>query len=129
MSTNPPAYGTPPIRWGPGRILALVFGILLLIPGLGLAAGGGVLLWADLGDRTDGFVFSSTDDFSTDGFALVSERIDLATGADWVPGPLVCATQKSWSPGAPAGGAPGTKRSSFDVVPRSLMTLRATPPR
>jgi hypothetical protein len=85
MTTTPPAYWTPPTRWGPGRILALVFGVLLLIPGLGLALGGGVLLWADLGDRTDGFVFSANDGFSTDGFALTSERIDLATGADWLP--------------------------------------------
>lgn len=85
MTTTPPAYWTPPMRWGPGRVLALVFGILLLIPGLGLAVGGGVLLWADLGNRTDGFVFSSADSFSTDGFALTSGRIDLATGADWLP--------------------------------------------
>jgi hypothetical protein len=85
MTTTPPAYWMPPARWGPGRILAIVFGILLLIPGLGLSLGGGVLLWADLGDRTDGFVFSSSDHFSTDGFALTSERVDLATGADWLP--------------------------------------------
>ena len=39
--------------------------------------GGGVLLWADLGNRTDGYVFSETDDFATEGFALSSERIDL----------------------------------------------------
>jgi hypothetical protein len=86
MTTTPPAYWTPPpTRWGPGRIVALVLGILLLIPGLGLALGGGALLWADQSARTDGFVFSSTDGFSTDGFALTSERIDLSTGADWVP--------------------------------------------
>jgi hypothetical protein len=85
MTTTPPVYWTPPIRWGAGRILALVFGILLLLPGLGLVLGGGVLLWADQASRTDGYVFSDTDDFATQGFALVSERIDLATGADWVP--------------------------------------------
>jgi len=62
-----------------------VFGVLLLLPGLGLVVGGGVLLWADLGNRTDGYVFSETDDFTTQGYALSSERIDLATGADWVP--------------------------------------------
>jgi hypothetical protein len=67
-----------------GRIVALVFGVLLLIPGLGLMAGGGVLLWADLGNRTDGFVFSETDDFSTGGYALLSERIELDE-ADWLP--------------------------------------------
>ena len=30
-------------------------------------------------------MFSETDDFATSGYALTSERIDLATGADWVP--------------------------------------------
>jgi hypothetical protein len=81
----PPTYWTPPQRWGPGRVIAVVVAVLLLLPGLGLVAGGGVLLWADLGNRTDGFVFSDTDDFSTAGFALSSERVDLSTGADWVP--------------------------------------------
>ena len=85
MTTTPPQYWMPPQRWGPGRVIALVVGILLLLPGLGLLFGGGVLLWADNGNRTDGFVFSDSDDFSTAGFALSSERIDLATGADWLP--------------------------------------------
>jgi hypothetical protein len=66
-------------------VIAVVVAVLLLLPGLGLLVGGGVLLWADLGGRTDGYVFSQTDDFSTEGYALSSERIDLATGADWVP--------------------------------------------
>jgi hypothetical protein len=85
MTTTPPTYWMPPTRWGPGRIIALVFSILLLLPGLGLVLGGGLLLWADQSRSDDGYVFSETDGFSTDGFALVSERIDLATGADWVP--------------------------------------------
>jgi hypothetical protein len=79
-----PTYTSPP-EWGVGRIVALVFGVLLVLPAFGLLLGGGVLLWADLGNRTDGYVFSETDDFATEGFALSSERIDLATGADWVP--------------------------------------------
>jgi len=85
MTTAPPTYWTPPSRWGVGRILGVVIGVLLLLPGLGLVVGGGVLLWADQGNRTDGYVFSETDDFTTQGYALVSERIDLATGADWFP--------------------------------------------
>ena len=36
-------------------------------------------------NRSDGYVFSETDGFSTDGYALSSERIDLATDADWLP--------------------------------------------
>jgi hypothetical protein len=80
--TPPPA---PASGMSAGRIVALVLGVLLLIPGLALLAGGGAVLWADLGNRTDGYVFSDTDTFSTDGYALSSERIDLATGADWLP--------------------------------------------
>jgi hypothetical protein len=75
----------PASRWSAGRVVALVFGIVLLLPALALVLGGGVLLAVDLGERTDGYVFSEADDFSTDGFALTSERIDLSTGADWVP--------------------------------------------
>ena len=88
MTATPPAYWSsqvPPSRWSAGRVIALVLGILLLVPGIGLLIGGGVLLWADLGNRTDGYVFSQTDNFSTDGYALSSERIDLTTGVDWLP--------------------------------------------
>ena len=84
MTATPRPTRAPASGWGAGRIAALVIGILVLLPAAGLLIGGGVLLWADQGNRTDGFVFSETDDFSTDGYALVSERIDV-TGADWVP--------------------------------------------
>jgi hypothetical protein len=89
MSADPAAARTTPSpqdRWGPGRVVALVLGLLLLIPALGLLAGGGVLLWADQSQRTgDGFLLSAADDVSTDGYALTSDRIDLGTEADWVP--------------------------------------------
>jgi hypothetical protein len=75
----------PAPRMSAGRIVALVFGILLLVPGLGLLAGGGVLLWGALVEREDGYLFTEQDAFSTEGYALVSERVDLQTGADWVP--------------------------------------------
>ena len=89
MAASPqPAWTPPPPveRMGPGRVVALVLGIvLLLLPGIGLVASGGVLLWADTTDRSDGFIFSPREQFSSDGYALVSERIELATDADWVP--------------------------------------------
>jgi hypothetical protein len=81
----PPPPPAPASGMSAGRIVALVLGVLLLVPGLALLAGGGAVLWADLRNRTDGYVFSDTDTFSTDGYALSSERIDLATGADWLP--------------------------------------------
>jgi hypothetical protein len=72
--------------WGAGRIVALVAGVLLLLLGLGLLAGGGALLWADNAHRTsDGFLTSDAATFRTSGFALTSDRLQLSTGADWVP--------------------------------------------
>jgi hypothetical protein len=70
-----------------GRVLALVLGVLLLLPGLGLLGGGGILVWADAFQRAEGFVVSPYDSFSSDGYALVSDRIDLAAGPEWLPVP------------------------------------------
>lgn len=87
-ATPQPAWNPPPPapRWGPGRVIALVIGILVLIPALGLLAGGGVLLWGDRVARgDDGYLTSATESFSTSGYAITSRSIDLATGANWVP--------------------------------------------
>jgi hypothetical protein len=62
--TPPPTYWMPPQRWGPGRVIAVVIAVLLLLPGLGLVAGGGLLIWADGPGRSDdGYLYSSSDDF------------------------------------------------------------------
>jgi hypothetical protein len=84
---QPTWYPPPPApRWGPGRVLALVIGIVVLFPALGLLAGGGVLLWGDRIARDDsGYLFSSSESFSSSGYAITSTSIDLATGANWVP--------------------------------------------
>ena len=85
-ATAQPPGAAPPRRWGAGRIAALVIGIVLLVPGIGLLVGGGALLWANNSSRTaDGFVLSGRDHFSAPGYALTSETLDLATGASWVP--------------------------------------------
>ncbi len=72
-------------RMGAGRVVALVLGLLVLLLAAGLMAGGGGLLWADRAERTDGRPLSNEETLSAPGHALVSERIDLSTGADWVP--------------------------------------------
>ncbi len=80
------APAAPPRRSrGAGRIVALVLGVLLLLPGLGLLLAGGALLWADWTGRSDGFVVSPDEVFTSQGYALVSERIELQTDADWLP--------------------------------------------
>jgi hypothetical protein len=89
---DPQAWPAPPAwraarRSGVGRVLAVVLGVLLLLPGIGLVAGGGILAWADAFHRTDGYVVSPHDTFASDGYALVSDRIDLAAGPDWLPVP------------------------------------------
>ena len=75
-----------PRGWRAGRAIVLVLGMLLLLAGLGLLAGGGTLLWADQSKRTDdGYLLSPTTSLSSPGYALVSRRIGLSAGADRVP--------------------------------------------
>ncbi len=81
---HPP--GGAPSSWGAGRVVALVCGIVLLLPALALLLGGGVLLWADQAERgDDGFLMTSEQEFSSPGYALTTEDIELDAGADWVP--------------------------------------------
>src|SRR3954468_120564 len=95
--TPPP----PPARWGPGRVIALVVGILLLLPGIGLTVAGGLLLWADGPARNDdGYLYSASDNFSTSGYAITSASIDLSTGADWLPVSSATGTAKIQVTGA-----------------------------
>ncbi len=78
-----PAPTRPPSR--PRRLVAMVVGALLLLPGLGLLGGGGIALWADSFHRSDGFVVSPQESFSSGGYALVSERIELSAVPYWFP--------------------------------------------
>jgi len=85
-TSAPPARTAPaPRRRRAGRVVALVLGCLLLLPGIALVAAGGLLLWAHGVHRSDGFVFSPEDRLSTSTHALFSDRIDLRTGVDWLP--------------------------------------------
>ena len=86
----PPPPGWPPARRRrsrSGSLLALVLGVVLLLPGIGLLGGGGILAWADAFERSDGFVVSPHDQFTSSGYALVSDRIDLGAGPEWLPLP------------------------------------------
>ena len=78
-----PASRRKPTRTG--RVVALVLGALLLLPGLAVLGGGGAVLWAHHVQRSDGFAVSPEEGFSSVGHALVSDRIDLSGVSDWLP--------------------------------------------
>jgi len=68
---------------GAGRIILLVVGCIVALIGLGIAAGGGVLLWAHETQRDrDGYFTTSTQRFRTPTFALTSDKVDLGTEGD-----------------------------------------------
>ena len=91
----PPAWPAPPRRPSrAGRVVALALGTLLVLPGVGLLGAGGTLLWADSLDRSAGFVVSPHEDFSSVGYALVSDRIELSAGPDWLPVPETLGTAR-----------------------------------
>src|SRR3954451_9345338 len=85
ISAPPPWSPPAPRRRSPARVVAVVLGSLLLLPGIALVAAGGLLLWAHGVHRSDGFVHSPEDRFTTSTHALVSDRVDLRTDADWIP--------------------------------------------
>ena len=69
-----------------GRIALLIVGSLLALVGLGIAAGGGTLLWAHETQRDrDGYFTTSTERFRTPTFALTSDEVDLGAegNAGW----------------------------------------------
>lgn len=72
-----PPSARPGGGWTAGRAIAVVIGSVLALITLGLAAGGGVLMWVDQGMRQDGFVTTRTVGYSTTGYALASERATL----------------------------------------------------
>ena len=89
-------------------------------PGSAVLTGGGILLWAHSLNRSDGFVVSPHDDFSSEGYALVSDRIDLSFGPAWLPVPETVGTARLEVTGTGAGrrvrgGRPGRRRTG---VPR-----------
>ena len=132
--TRQSEWTAPPRRAGrSGRAVAIALGVLLLLPGLALMAGGGVVLWAHHLDRSDGFVTSPGERFSSPGHALVSDRVDLAVGADWLPLAAILGIARievtpdttdevfvGTAPAADANGLPGRRRAD----PRRRAGLR-----
>jgi len=68
--------------WTAGRIVALVAGSVLLLISLVLIGAGGALTWADHQQLRSGYLTTSTTTYSTSGYALATDPVDLpAPGA------------------------------------------------
>ena len=80
-----------PPRWTAGRIAALVGGSLLGLIGLALMACGAYGLWLDTTQRSDGYVMTSSQRFSTSSYALATKSLHVSSdvpsflyGRDWL---------------------------------------------
>ena len=84
----PPATAPtePRVGWTAGRVVLAVIGSILGLIGLGALLLGGVVTWAALTQCDDGFFHTDDERFSSAGYAIVSDKIDLGTDAqpgDW----------------------------------------------
>jgi hypothetical protein len=76
------APAPPPERWGAGRVLAVVVGVLVLLLGGGLATAGATLGIAERVVRDqDGYLMSPSVTLASTRSALVSEDVQLTSGA------------------------------------------------
>jgi len=68
---------------GAGKIILIVLGAVSLLFGLALAAGGGVVLFAQSAFRdAQGFFVSGPHTFTSDGYAVTSQRLDLGVNPE-----------------------------------------------
>jgi hypothetical protein len=75
------ATGTgPPGGWTAGRIAALVAGAVLALVSLGVLGCGTAVMWADQAMRDDGYLTAGTSTYSTGGYALASQPLELGWG-------------------------------------------------
>ena len=79
---RPPATGGS--GWTAGRVIALAAGSVLLLISLALIAGGGALTWADQEQLHAGYLTTSTATYSTSGYALTSDPVDLHGVRSWL---------------------------------------------
>lgn len=76
--------------WGPGRVILVVLGSLVLLVAIALVAAGIAGVVIDLTQREDGFVTTPTEELSTPTYALVSESVDVdLDGPDWATRDLI----------------------------------------
>ncbi len=95
MTTAPQVVPARPTSGaGAGKIVLAVVGALVALVGIGLLAGGGGIVWANATQRDDqGFFTSAGSRFTSDGFALAGEDVELIRGVpDWLSSPGDLAT-------------------------------------
>jgi hypothetical protein len=73
-----------PLRWGPGRVIALVLASITTLAALAAIAAGGVGIALDQTQRdSSGYLMTSGRSYSTDTYALVSGSYRGGTSNDW----------------------------------------------
>ncbi len=67
-----------------GRILLLIFGILILLGSVPLLFGGGVLLWVHIAlTDSEGFITTNTHQLERGSYAIVTEPADIEFDGEW----------------------------------------------
>ena len=86
-----PVTPSAPSRWTGRRIAAIVGGSLLALIALGLMACGAYGLWLHTTQRSDGYVMTSSERFSTASYALATRTLHISSdvpsflyGRDWL---------------------------------------------
>jgi hypothetical protein len=82
---------TAPPRWTGGRVAMVVAGSLLALVAVGAVVLGAYGLWLHTTQRSDGYVMTSSERFSTGGFALATRTLHVSSdvpgflyGRDWL---------------------------------------------
>jgi hypothetical protein len=79
MSATEPAPAPARTRWSAWRVALVILGSILALTGAGMLVGGGAATVIHLTQRDDdGYLQSSTEQVSSDGYAVTAEGIDLA---------------------------------------------------
>lgn len=111
----PPPPQVPVARWGPGRVAAAILTSLALVVGVGLLAGGTMVLVAQSVMRDDaGYITASTAPWDSPGYAVRSQGLALGRGpmSFGMPHRMVGTVRVTAEPTGDAGVFIGIARSS-----------------
>jgi len=101
----------------PAKIVAIVFGVLLIIIGLAVLVPGGILLWLDGTADSEGYINTSTHTLDSGGHALVTPDVKLELGSgDWIPGDWAVQIQAKSTGDAPLFVGVGPTQAVMDYL-------------